>query len=426
MAKRHHFEPGDWISVFARLEEMILARSGEDPFVEILKLVVALLRRSGEGHGHFSESEGTKELQASLDQVNREWPELFGGRHHRLLLDTELAESCIQVLNSVEVSNTSLEVFDAAFETLHSRVSKGAKGQFFTPRHIIDACVKVLNPKSDEQVADTACGSAGFLVHALTHMAKDNKSEEVTRIANNNLWGFDFDQRAVDVARALMICAANTTSNIVRSDSLLRSEVAPQLLAESGQSILPTIDTYMKAKLKKFPGFDVILTNPPFAGDVQDGYLLAGYETANTKSRIERDVLFVERNVSLLKPGGRIAIVLPHNKVAGKSTDNLRDWLVRHLQVVAVLGLGRESFQPHTSQKAVVVFGQKRPQPLRVIPDEQVMFVLSEKSGKTSKGELLLKPGGRPHQDPWTTIDHDLESAVEAIRGHARELGLDW
>jgi type I restriction enzyme M protein len=168
------------------------------------------------------------------------------------------------------------------------------------------------------------------------------------------------------------------------------------------------------------------LTNPPFAGDVQDSYLLAGYETANTKSRIERDVLFVERNVSLLKPGGRIAIVLPHNKVAGKSTDNLREWLVRHLQVVAVLGLGRESFQPHTSQKAVVLFGQKRLQPLRVVPDEQVMFVLSEKSGKTSKGEFLLKPGGRPHQDPWTTIDHDLESAVEAIRGHARELGLDW
>ena len=83
------------------------------------------------------------------------------------------------------------------------------------------------------------------------------------------------------------------------------------------------------------PGFDVILTNPPFAGEVRDRQILDGYELSRGKARIERDILFLERCLQLLRPGGRMAIVLPHNKLAVDSYGYVRRWLLREARVVA-------------------------------------------------------------------------------------------
>jgi type I restriction enzyme M protein len=420
VAKRHHFIDGDWKSIFGRLEELILARSGEDPFGEILKLVVAVLDPENTSCGTV------EELRQTLEIVNRKWPELFSGRTHRLLLSDDLAAQCLEILKSMETRDSSFEALDAAFETLHSRVSKGTKGQFFTPRHVIEACVQVLNPRAGELVADTACGSGGFLVHALQHMTKENDSRARAEIAENDIWGFDFDQRAIDVARALMILASGTTASMIRSDSLLRPSSGQHLFQSDDEVALPTVDAVMQTRFKKYSGFDVILTNPPFAGDMRDASLLNDYEVSRGKSRIERDILFVERNVELLRPGGRIAIVLPHNKVAGRATTDLRTWLLRNLQVVSVLGLARESFMPHTSQKAVIVFGVRRERPLKSLPDEEILFVVSEKSGKTSKGEWVFHPEAQPNQHPWVRVDHDLREVVHEIRAHATKLELSW
>ena len=74
---------------------------------------------------------------------------------------------------------------------------------------------------------------------------------------------------------------------------------------------------------------------------------------------MERDILFIERCIQLLKPGGRLAIVLPHNKVAADSLAFVREWLLRKARVLAVVGLGRNTFLPHTHQKASVLFLQK-------------------------------------------------------------------
>ena len=73
-------------------------------------------------------------------------------------------------MQDVKLFNSNLDVVDEAFEYLINKSSKGEKGQYFTPRYVIDMCVKMLDPKEDETLIDTAAGSCGFPVHAMFHV----------------------------------------------------------------------------------------------------------------------------------------------------------------------------------------------------------------------------------------------------------------
>jgi type I restriction enzyme M protein len=197
----------------------------------------------------------------------------------------------------------------------------------------------------------------------------------------------------VRVARLIAVASGGDPARIARADAL-RRDAAP-FVRDS----------------------DVIATNPPFAGDAA----YEGFEVSRL-GRAERDALFLERCLDLLRPGGRLAIVLPHNKVAARSWGALRRWLVERARVFAVVSLARETFLPHTSQKAVVLFAKRRE---RVVPfarvdrAEPVFFAVSERAGKDAAGEPILRPG---RDRTWRAIDHDLDAIAPKLVDHfARE-----
>ena len=171
----------------------------------------------------------------------------------------------------------------------------------------------------------------------------------------------------------------------------------------------------LRAKRRKHKGFDVILTNPPFAGEVLERQILDGYEASRGKQRIERDVLFIERCVDLLRPGGRMAIVLPHNKFAANEFGAIRAWVLRRCRVLGVVGLGRNTFLPHTHQKASILFMQKRVVGTEDHANENIFFAVSDKDGKNSKGQLLAKAEGKGVGGQWTWVDHDLGDIATAF-----------
>jgi type I restriction enzyme M protein len=121
----------------------------------------------------------------------------------------------------------------------------------------------------------------------------------------------------------------------------------------------------------------------------------------------ERDVLFLERAVDLLRPGGRLGIVLPYNKAAGEAFAALRRWLVGRMRLFAVVGLPRETFMPYTSQRTFVLFAKRRA--ARVMPDdrERVLFAVSERAGKDAAGDPIPRRGGREG-----ALDHDLDDVL--------------
>src|SRR5258705_10014546 len=111
-----------------------------------------------------------------------------------------------------------------------------------------------------------------------------------------------------------MVLAGDGNANIFQLNSLLVPDIVETLplfsskqTKENSESVL-TIEDVCRGLLRHHKGFDFILTNPPFAGEVREQRFLDGYTLAKGKDRIERDILFLERCIQLLRPGGQLAI----------------------------------------------------------------------------------------------------------------------
>jgi type I restriction enzyme M protein len=324
-----------------------------------------------------------------LALADARWPGVLDPGAATRLAGPELAR-CAGALRSVRLLGEDLVGLDAIFEFIVNKAAKGQKGQYFTPRHVIAEIIAMVEPAPGERLVDPACGSGGFLRHALL------------REPRCAAWGFDQDPRACRVARVMMAASGQPAGRVARGDSLRRPGVGG-----------PSIETCMESMDISFAGFDVVVTNPPFAGDVGEDHARA-YELARGH-RAERDVLFIERCVELLRPGGRLAMVLPHNKVTGSPWRRARRWMLERLRVVAVLGLGRNTFRPHTSQKACVLLGIKRATPVENFGEEEVLFFISEEDGKDRRGRLVRGADGR-------SVAHDLPEATPLVQQRFRGL----
>jgi type I restriction enzyme M protein len=421
VAKRHSDQLGNLESLFLRLEELVLANSGDDEFEEIFKLLVAKLwdeRSDKPPRFRLWDTDGDTFVQVSglLREADKGWPGVLVSTEPALT--PEHLAVCVAVLTRHHISDNDLEVLDSFFEFLVAKSAKGAKGQFFTPRYVVELCVRMLKPTVDETILDPACGSAGFLIHALNHVKRSEAlrtDAEVREYCESKIWGFDLDARALRVGRALMVLAGDGSANLIRLNSLLRPDALGLFAsAENGDASSLTIEDVCRSRLRRHKGFDVILTNPPFAGEVREKHLLESYTFGKGQGRVERDVLFLERCVQLLRPRGRMAIVLPHNKYTANAFAEERKWLFSKTRVLGVVGLGRHTFLPHTHQKASVLFVQKLQSETEAKNDYDIFFAISERDGKNSKGQPVMRTDGS-EEDAWDRIDHDFADIVTAF-----------
>lgn len=166
-------------SIILDLEDLVLANSGFDAFDEVFKLIYAKLYdewaaknlKTRNGKIHFriygeSPQELYEKINGLFEQATDKWSGVFRDLDKIELSPTHLY-TCVSFLQDIKLFNANLQIIDEAFEYLVTQVAKGSKGQFFTPRHVIDMCVKMLNPKENEYVIDTAAGSCGFTVHTI-------------------------------------------------------------------------------------------------------------------------------------------------------------------------------------------------------------------------------------------------------------------
>jgi len=380
------------------MEELVLADSGKDEFNEIFKLIFAKIWDEKEALENRKDKtvEFGKALDPDItfDRINglfkkacEEWPGIFKENE-----DIELAKRHLQVcvgpIEGVRLMGSNLRIMDDAFEYLLPTEAKKKKGQFFTPRHVVEMCVRMLNPTQKEYVMDPSCGSGGFLLHAMDwcYPADDNEKRELRKhkYAAKYLWGVDFEARAAKTSRALMLIAGDGHTNIFRPDV---SSLDPRTWFEnnSGQELMRGL-RQAKLTAAKIPEqetlkdedkaweyfdelkFDIILANPPFAGEMKDRKMLVHYDLAkpalkragdDKAPKEERDVLFIERILKMLRPGGRAAIVLPQGKFNNSSLAFIREWILRKARLLAVVGLHPNTFKPHTGTKTSVLFVQK-------------------------------------------------------------------
>lgn len=408
----------DLKKIIETMEELVLAGSGADSFNEIFKLIYAKLYDEKEAQNRKDQEvifRKSTNQQITYDTINRlfsdakkEWPGIFE-THEKINLTPYHLSVCIGELEPIQLLGASLQIMDKAFEYLLTSIAKGSRGQYFTPRNVVDMAVKMLNPKRSENIIDPACGSGGFLIHAMWHVwredLKDANKETKIEFARERLYGIDFDEKAVKIARALMLISGDGKAHVFKLNSLdtreWQGEEAEKVRARAElQPFIYEFEDYQKNKENqekfKYLNFDVLLTNPPFAGEIRDQNLFNEYELGKNekgkfKNKIERHILFIERCIDMIRPGGRMAIVLPQGVLNNTNMKLIREYLFKKARILAVIGLNVNTFKPHTGTKTSVLFLQKWNENEKPLKDYRIFMAVSKKSGKNNSGEYVYK-----------------------------------
>lgn len=453
------------------MEDEVLANAGVDVFEELFQLIFTKLydemesTRNKDRHLEFrnygdTESELKNKIQALFDKAKSKWEGVFSEGSKINLSPSHLA-ICVSSLEEVKLFNSNLDVVDEAFEYLINKSSKGEKGQYFTPRYVIDMCVKMLDPKPSETVIDTAAGSCGFPVHAIFHVwqkqleekglershlfTAEEKLPEQLDYVQEKVFAIDFDEKAVRVARTLNLIAGDGQTNVLhlntldyeRWDDFTKNEEWSDVYGNGWKKLRKLRKT--KDQNRDFQ-FDVLMANPPFAGDIKETRILARYELSRTVSleklkeapqsaeiihhepnytealrdkgevvyqmsdgtfrktklkqakKMSRDVLFIERNLDFLKDGGRMAIVLPQGRFNNSSDKYVREYIAEHCRILAVVGLHGNVFKPHTGTKTSVLFVQKwHPELCPKVDDYPIFFATMQEPSKDNSGDKIYR-----------------------------------
>lgn len=437
----------DFVQIIRRVEELALAGSGANVFEEIFKLIYAKLYDEKLAREQRPDREVIfrkyRDPEKTYEVINgqlfkkaiAEWPDTFESSD-KIKLSPERLNTCVSFLENVrlfETGKSELEIIDSAFEYLITEVSKGKKGQYFTPRHVIKMCVKMLNPRSDEYVIDPACGSGGFLLHTMYHVQEKLPTEAAKKdYASKYLFGIDFDDNMRRISQALMLIAGDGKHHIFKRNSLDSRDWTGYESEEARTALKPLLHNFENSAENKenqttyrHLDFDILLTNPPFAGENPDQGLLRQYSLAKKdgklKNNVERHILFIERSLDLLKPGGRMAIVLPQGVLNNTTLQYVREFLFERARILAVVGLHPNTFKPHTGTKTSVLFLQKRPSSVEAAEgkpkDYPIFMVVSKRGGKDNSGEYTYKrdENGGLIYDAFSrkVLDHDLDEIAE-------------
>ncbi len=443
-------------SIILDMENLVLANAGVDAFEEVFKLIYAKLydewsaerRYKGKKYVEFRLYGSTprqlyERISTLFNKAKGEWPGVFLG-DERIELEPAHLLTCVSFLEDIKLFNSNLQIIDEAFEYLAIQVGKGSKGQYFTPRYVIDMCVKMLNPKADEFMIDTAAGSCGFTVHSIFHVCGNQFTAEKwerwkIEYAAHNVFGIDFDARSVKIAKALNLIAGDGRTNVYRANTLDSRHWAEDIRV----ALRPFLQSFpddrgrddFNHKNFRYFNFDILMTNPPFAGDIKDTRILHQFELARKKSgkwhsKLGRDILFIERNLEFLRPGGRMCIVLPQGRYNNTTDEYIREFITDKARILAVVGLHPNTFKPHTGTKTSVLFLQKwndDPKAGPVCPkleDYPIFHAVSRNGGKDNSGEYIYKKGtdGQPLLDEsgHMVVEHDLDKIADGFINFAK------
>lgn len=446
----------DLVKIIKILEELVLAGAGVDSFNEIFKLIYAKLydekyARDRKGELLFRQSSNPQitfdNISKLFENSKKEWPGMFLTGETIQLSPAHLSV-CIGELEKVKLLDANMEIVDRAFEYLLPDVAKGKRGQYFTPRHVIDMAVKMLNPRKDDFIIDPASGSGGFLIHAMQWVWVNDlaESSRETKIdfAKNHIYGIDFDDKPVKISRALMLIAGDGKSHIFKLNSLNPKEWQgdEQEKLKARAELLERLhkyDDYSKNSdnQKNFRNFDfdVLLTNPPFAGEIIERSLLNEYELAKNdkgklRNKMERHILFIERTLNLVRSGGRLAIVLPQGVLNNTNMQYIRQWLFDKARILAVVGLDVNTFKPHTGTKTSVLFLQKWDENEKSLEDYPIFMAVSKKSGKDNSGDYVYKKDADNNfiydAQGHRVLNHDLNQIADGFKEFAKEQGFSF
>lgn len=323
-------------------------------------------------------------------------------------LDSESLRYVVGELQNYSIMDADRDAIGDAFEVFIGPALRGAEGQFFTPRNVVQMIIDILDPKPSERIIDPACGSGGFLITALEHVwghirreatqkhwTEKQRADREVRVATDHFRGIDKDAFLAKVCKAYMALVGDGRGGIFCENALL-----------------PPTDwqPIMRSKIK-LGSFDVVVTNPPFGKKivVKGAPTLSQFDLGYKWSRnpdtkeMERtntlhedqppQILFLERCLELLKPGGRLGIVLPESIFGMPTYEYVVTFLRRRTKVQGIVSMPEALFKTSgkggTHAKVCVLFLENTP--LADGEDYDIFMADVKWCGHDSRGNLTLR-----------------------------------
>ena len=305
-----------------------------------------------------------------FEKVKKQYSDVIGG-NDSIDLDPRSIMYVVGELQMYELVRTDRDVIADAFEIFIGPSLKGSQGQFFTPRNVVKMVIDMLDPKPNERLIDPACGSGGFLVEALRHVWRHveqqgaeldwpsrETEDEKKAVAVRIIRGIDKDSFLSKVAKAYMAILGDGRGGVFSENSLDKPSSWSRRAQEEVQ----------------LGSFDVVVTNPPFGKKlaISDRDLLSQFDLGHnwksekgTHIKLEvadkqsPQILFIERCLDLLRPGGRLGIVLLESIFGMPKYRHIVEYLVSRTTIRAIVALPEDLFQPYTHAKTCVVILEK-------------------------------------------------------------------
>lgn len=336
-----------------------------------------------------------------FDNVKEKYPDVFTNADVITLSNTSIAYIAGE-LQQYCLIESERDVIADAFETFISPSLRGGQGQFFTPRNVVKLLVSLVSPTRKDKIIDPACGSGGFLIESLRYVWAEVQKEgnelgwpereifaDQQEVAIKNFRGIDKESFLSKTTKAYMAILGDGRGGIFCENSL---DNIGNWSSQAQNSI-------------RLNSFDVVLTNPPYGSKlkIDDQTILSQYElghkwkakkdssdyenTENILADQTPQVLFIERCLALLIPGGRLGIVAPESMFCNPSHKYIMNYVEQHARIDAVISMPENLFQPHTHAKTCVVLITKFKKRKEQVPtDHKIFMAVAKWCGHDSRG----------------------------------------
>jgi len=346
----------------------------------------------------FLDKKGTAN-ELLLPLLKENFPHLITDED-KFYLDDKALRYGLGELSGLSLQSASAHVMGEAFQALMGPRLRGDKGQFFTPKSLVKAMIAILNPAKEAKVVDPACGTGGFLVE--TQSFQDNAPLEIQDRPFGKLIGIDKDKDLCRLAEATLEIVAPERGTVLNCNSL-------------------DVKALMKLPEDKSPfNADYILTNPPFGAKIKvvEREILKQFclghkwtysdlgwiQDSQLRDAQDPQILFIELCIKLLKPGGKMGIVLPEGVFGNTNMGYVWDFVRSQGSIVALLDCPRTTFQPSTDTKTNVLFFEKE----NVVPSgksasSQTWMAVALNCGHDRRGRIV-KTNGESYPDDYPVI----------------------
>jgi type I restriction enzyme M protein len=357
-----------------------------------------------------SDAEGRRAVAERVQRLFRAFADANPGvfaDHERIGVSPAAIAEVVAVLQRHALTTRPEDAGDwdlvgAAYEQYTAAYLKRQRGQFFTNRLLVELMVGMLDPGADDTALDPAGGSGGFLTGVLRHVRRrliaDGAGGRDLGALGERVFMVEVSPRLVKIAKTAMLLGGDGHAGMTRGDGLGPYDALDERIRARCGPGAPT----------------VILTNPPFAGQnegvVTDAEVLGRFAVARGLDGAPPEMLFFERCLDWLAPGGRLGIVMPKSFLDTATYRPARELLFRDAQLLAVVNCHKNTFQPDTGVRTCVVFLRKLEAGEAPPADHDIFMAISRKVGRDSEGRPIFRidPDGETTEE----IDHDLDEIL--------------